>query len=99
MTARQFERFLDLPGDELRRHLAVAQDDLARLYRELAFVQTEGARAKVNGFMRSAETTVAGRERDAASHAMESVCAEFDIRGQIAALNEEKQLLLLLLES
>jgi hypothetical protein len=83
-------------GDVMALYCAVA-GKLANLHEEAAMVFSTERRAKVEGFIKSVESSVAGREREADFHALESTTTLFELRGEIAALQEELATLKLLL--
>ena len=92
-----FTGYYLLPAADLRALYCAVAGNLANLHEEAAMVFSTERRAKVDGFVRSAETSVAGREREADFHALESTTTLFELRGEIAALQEELATLKLLL--
>ena len=78
-----------LPSEDLRALYCAVAGKLANLHEEAAMVFSSERRAKVEGFMKSQEGSVAGREREADFHALESTTTLFELRGEIAALQEE----------
>ncbi len=95
---RDFTKYYVLNADELRVRYCQAATDLANLHEELAMVWSDERRAKVEGFVRSQESSVAAREREADFHALESTTTVFEIRGQVAAMQEEIGVLKMLLD-
>lgn len=86
-----------LPVEELESLYCAVAGSLANLHEEAAMVFSTERRAKVEGFVRSEETSIAGREREADFHALESTTTLFELRGEISALQEELATLKLLL--
>ena len=78
-----------LPGEELKSLYCAVAGKLANLHEEAAMVFSSERQAKVRGYAASIETSIAGRERDAELHALESTTTLFELRGEIAALQEE----------
>ena len=87
-----------LPVEEIKALYCAVAGKLANLHEEAAMVFSTERRAKVDGFVRSQESSVAGREREADFHALESTTALFELRGEIAALQEELGTLKILLD-
>lgn len=92
-----FTRYFTLTDTELRTRFCKVASDLANMHEELAMVFSDERRAKVEGFHRSQEQSVAGREREADLHALESTTTVFELRGRVAALQEEVGVLKMLL--
>ena len=87
-----------LPAEEIKALYCAVAGKLANLHEEAAMVFSTERRAKVEGFVRSQESSVAGREREADFHALESTTMLFELRGEIAALQEELGTLRMLLD-
>ncbi len=92
-----FTGYYTLTDPELRVRYCQAASEQANLHMELAMVLSQERRAKVEGFVRSEETSVAGRERAADFHALELTTTVFELRGQQAAKTEELNVLKMLL--
>lgn len=92
-----FTRYFALTRTELRIRYCKVATDLANTHEELAMVLSDERRAKVEGFHKSHEQSVAGREREADLHALESTTTVFELRGRVAALQEEVGVLKMLL--
>jgi hypothetical protein len=86
-----------LPPEDLKSLYCAVAGKLANLHEEAAMVFSTERRAKVEGFMRSQESSVSGREREADLHALESTTTLFELRGEIVALQEELGTLRMLL--
>ena len=84
-----FTGYYLLSVEELRSLYCAVAGKLANLHEEAAMVFSTERQSKVRGFAASAETSVAGREREAELHALESTTTLFELRGEIAALQEE----------
>ena len=92
-----FTGYYLLPTEDLTALYCAVAGKLANLHEEAAMVFSTERRAKGDGFVRSTESSVAGREREADFHALESTTTLFELRGEIAALQEELATLKLLL--
>jgi hypothetical protein len=77
--------------------LATVQGELAGLYEEQAMLWSQEKRAKIEGFLRSEESSVAGREREADASALDITATAFEVRGAIMALEAERDLIYKLL--
>lgn len=67
--------------------------ELIGLYQQHAMILGDEVRAKVEGFQRSQETSVSGRERDGQWQGLEATVQAFKVQGQIKALQEERDML------
>lgn len=83
----------------LMARLVEVSEQLANAHYEMASVAQAEKQLKSNAFNDSGETTVAGKERYAEAVAMDMTCAVFDVRAQIAALSEERDCIITLLEA
>jgi hypothetical protein len=95
---RDFTDYLSKTDDALLFRLSELTGELAGLHQEVAMICAQERRAKVQGFMGSEASTVTGRERDGDAMAVELTATIFELRGDIAALQEEQKLILTLLE-
>ena len=92
-----FTGYYTLTVPELRVRYCQTASDLANLHMEVAMVVGQERRAKVEGFMHSQESSVSGREREADFSALELTTTVFELRGQLAAKQEELGVLQMLL--
>ncbi len=83
---------------ELVERLIQVVEELAGLHKELAAVLQAERQAKINTFAQSQAETVTAREREANLMSLDMTCAVYDVKGQIEALVEERDLLRLLIE-
>lgn len=66
--------------------------DLIRAHKELGMLLAQEHRAKIETWVRSEATTIAARDREADAAALEITCAIHELRGQIKALELEREL-------
>lgn len=92
-----FSRHLDQPLPTLLRRLASVLTDLAQTHLELAHVMVEKDRAKCVAYGQGA-TSVRALEINADMASSSANQDVITLKGQIAALQEEKQFLLLLID-
>jgi hypothetical protein len=71
---------------------------LCNVYEQRADAEMAVKSARVQAFMRSEATTVAGRERDVDAEVLHLSLAVLELGGQIQALTEERDLIHLLLD-
>lgn len=82
--------------EALERYFDVTRE-LSSLHRELAEILIAEKDGRIRSYMASDETSVTGRERVADFHVLNLSLDVLKIKGEIAALNEEKEALYLLL--
>jgi hypothetical protein len=96
--------------ENLRKYLAMERVELVDAYAEvlqqLAILAVEVADAKVaerraemDGFRRSEESSVSGRERDARLNALDMTCEVWERQSEEKALLAEKELIVWLLDA
>lgn len=93
-----FSAYIEKTADELLARLASLTSELANAHIMLGTSLQQEKSARVMGFMRSQETTVAAKERDAESQALASYTSVVELKASILALTEERDLLRLLIE-
>jgi hypothetical protein len=93
-----FTHYPGLSTADLTTQLAVVVSELFNAYHEVGSTQASERQARVQGFLRSTETSVAGRERDAEAQSMHLTVTLYELQGRIKALTEERDLLRLLLD-
>ena len=93
----KWREYLTWERSQLTERLSDAWRELAGLYEERATTQQAYLSAKVDGYWRSSEQSVSGREREAERIASPNRNAVYDVEGQIAALEAERDFLLWLL--
>lgn len=92
-----FSTYTQKPRDWLIRQLAVVVSEIYNAHIIHGSTLQQEKSARVHGFMRSEETTVSGRERDAEAQALPLTLGLYEMQAQIRALTEERDLLLLLI--
>lgn len=76
------------------RYVAVVAE-LQSLYRDLAMAQIAELNARSQAWMNSPESSATGRERDASAQAATFVSEVIHVKGEVAALECERDFLLL----
>jgi hypothetical protein len=80
----------------LSEHARISRE-LGDLHRELAECLVAERQAKFQAYQASSETSFAGRERTGELHSLPLTCDILRLKGEIAALTEEKEFLRLVL--
>ncbi len=90
--------YIDDSPEKLLIRFVELCEEIAGREEELGMILSEEKRARARGFHTSESSTVTGQERDAALAAVEDTAEYLKRRGDLAALREEKEVLVRLLE-
>lgn len=82
---------------DLISRLAKLVTELSATTQEYYRMQANETRTKAEAFIQSAETTIAGRERDVSLSTYNTTASVLETRGYLDALKEERQFILFLL--
>lgn len=93
-----FRNLLADPLESLLSSLAMCVSELAGFHRELSQVLLAEKQAKAQAWMGSDETSIQGRDRAADHFALALSCDVIKLKGDIAACQEERDFLLLLID-
>jgi len=91
-----FQTYQSMTQKQLLSQLTLVASELANAHIIYASTLQQEKSARVRGFATSGESSVSGRERDAEAQALPLTLGLYEMQGQIRALQEEKELLLLL---
>lgn len=90
--------YVDLAPPDLLQRLSEVTQALAQLHIEYGQVRAQEKRAKVDGYNRSGETSVTGRQYAADTNAVTITETVFSLEAQIKECQEEQGLLKMILE-
>ncbi len=93
-----WQSYLSEPPEKLLVRFVELCEEIAGREEELGMILSEEKRSRAAGFHNSESTTVTGQERDASLAAVEDTAEYLKGRGALAAMREEKEVLLLILE-
>ncbi len=93
-----WQSYLSEPPEKLLIRYVELAEEIAGREEELGMILAEEKRSRASGFHTSEATTVTGQERDASLAAVEDTAEYFKRRGELAALREEKEVLVRLLD-
>ncbi len=94
-----WQHYLSETRDELLPRYVELSEEIAGREEELGVILSEEKRSRASGFHNSESTTVTGQERDASLAAVEDTAEYLKRRGELAALREEKEVVVRLLDA
>ena len=94
-----WQHYLSEPHEKLLVRYVELSEEIAGREEELGIILAEEKRARAQGFHASESTSVAGQERDASLAAVEDTAEYLKRRGELAALREEKEVVVRILDA